>query len=173
MIREMADCVSKNGNYLLNISPKADGTIPEDQQMKLLEIGEWLDQNGEAIYGTHPWGKNWGEGPTISIPSGERGLVDGMLKTYTARDMRFTAKGETLYAIFFAYPTAGENNEFVVTSLAKGKTIQGTVTRVTVLGQQAGFRWEMRDYGLHASVPTYKPNDLAMVIKIEGLKLTK
>ncbi|HVT80871.1 MAG TPA: alpha-L-fucosidase, partial [Phycisphaerae bacterium] len=174
MIRELADCVSKNGNYLLNISPKADGTIPDDQRVKLLEMGEWLDQNGEAIYGTRPWGKLWGEGPTgQGAPNGERGLTDGMLKTYTSKDMRFTTKGDTLYAIVFAYPTAAEGNEIVITSLAKDKNVQGTVQKVTVLGpvQPRAGAFTMRDDGLHVPMPTYKPNDYAMVIKIEGLKL--
>jgi alpha-L-fucosidase len=174
MVREMVDCVSKNGNYLLNISPRADGTIPDDQQMKLLEIGEWLEQNGEAIYGTRPWGKNWGEGPTDQgEANGARGLTDGMLKTYTSRDMRFTTKGDTLYAIIFAYPTVAENRETVISSLAKSKNIQGTVTNVTVLGpiQPGRITWSMQDDGLHVTQPTYKPNDLAWVVKIEGLKL--
>jgi alpha-L-fucosidase len=87
-------------NHLLNISPKADGTIPDDQKLKLLEIGEWLDQNGETIYGTRAWGRNWGEAPTPQgNPSGERGLIDGMLKTYTSKGMRFTTKGDTRYAM--------------------------------------------------------------------------
>jgi alpha-L-fucosidase len=176
MVRELADCVSKNGNYLLNISPKADGTIPLDQQVKLLEIGEWLDQNGEAIYGTRPWGKLWGEGPTDQgQPNGERGLTDGMLKTYTSKDIRFTTKGDTLYAIVFAYPTAAEGNDIVITSLARNKNIQGTVQKVTVLGpvQPRAGAFTMRDDGLHVPMPTYKPNDYAMVIKIEGLQLQK
>jgi alpha-L-fucosidase len=176
MIREMADCVSKNGNYLLNISPRADGTIPDDQRVKLLEIGEWLDQNGEAIYGTRPWGKTWGEGPTDQgQPNGERGLTDGMLKTFTARDMRFTTKGNTLYAIFFAYPRADEGNEFVITSLAKARNIPGSVRKVTILGPAQpngrGPTFKQSDDGLHIAMPTYKPNDFAIVAKIEGLQL--
>lgn len=173
MIREMVDCVSKNGNYLLNISPRADGTIPEDQQFKLLQIGEWLTQNGEAIYGSRPWGKNFGEGPTITTPTGDRGLVDGMLKTYTGKDMRFTTKGDTLYAIVLGYPTAAENDEVIIASLARDKNISGTVTSVSVLGPQQPGRltWSMKEDGLHLTTPTYKPNDYAMVIKIEGLKL--
>jgi alpha-L-fucosidase len=178
MIREMVDCVSKNGNYLLNIAPKADGTIPEDQQLKLLEIGSWLEQNGEAIYGTRPWGRNWGEGPTVTQPTQNRGLVDGMLKTYTGKDMRFTTKlapsgvegGDTLYAILFAWPV---DNEAVITSLAKDKNVQGTVESVTMLGPQQPrpIAFSQQDDGLHVTMPTYKPNDYAYVLKITGLKL--
>ncbi len=171
MVREMVDCVSKNGSYLLNISPKADGTIPQGQQLKLLEIGEWLDQNGEAIYDTRPWGKNWGEGPTPQgEPRGERGLVDGMLKTYTGRDMRFTTRGDVLYAILLAWPA---DNETVITSMAKDKHIGGKVESVTMLGPQQPrpIAFSQQDDGLHVTMPTYKPNDYASVLKITGLKL--
>ena len=82
LIGRLVDTVSKNGNYLLNISPKADGTIPEDQQNILLEIGKWLDTNGEAIYGTHNW-IQFGE-----VGRGQREL-----------DVRFTVKDDCLYAI--------------------------------------------------------------------------
>lgn len=50
LVKELIDNVGKNGNLLLNLSPKADGTIPEEQQKILLEIGKWLEVNGEAIY---------------------------------------------------------------------------------------------------------------------------
>lgn len=118
MIRELVDCVSKNGNYLLNIAPKADGTIPDNQQLRLLEMGDWLNVNGEAIYGTRAW-KTYGEGPTPQgAPNGTRGLTDGMLKVYTAHDIRFTTKGDTLYAILFAWPAGDE--PALITSLASG-----------------------------------------------------
>jgi hypothetical protein len=71
------------------------------------------------------------------------------------------------------YPTVAENRETVITSLAKSKNVQGTVTNVTVLGpiQPGRLTWSMQDDGLHVTQPTYKPNDLAWVVKIEGLKL--
>ena len=83
VVSQLADTVSKNGNLFLNLSPMADGTIPEAQQNTLLEVGKWLEVNGDAIYGTHSWIK-FGEGS-------QRGS--------TALNVRFTVKGDHLYAI--------------------------------------------------------------------------
>jgi len=81
LIHVLADIVSKNGNLLLNVGPKADGTIPLGQRRRLLEIGKWLTANGEAIYGTRPW------------------------KTFGGEGVRFTAKGCVLYATFLKRPS--------------------------------------------------------------------
>ena len=81
MIRELIDCVSKNGAYLLNLAPRPDGTIPEDQQLRLLQMGEWLAVHGESIYGSRPWVK-FGEGPTpepVNARTPERGITNAML----------------------------------------------------------------------------------------------
>ncbi|HEY1092704.1 MAG TPA: alpha-L-fucosidase [Burkholderiaceae bacterium] len=81
IVKRLVDTVSKDGFYLLNLSPKADGTIPEDQQRTLREIGAWLARNGEAIYGSHAWTQH----------------AEG--------EWRFTVKGDALYAI--GHPVAG------------------------------------------------------------------
>ena len=97
---DLIDIVSKNGGLLLNIGPKADGTIPEREVQMLREIGAWLQVNGEAIYGTRPW-KIYGEGPTLTEEGPMRERED---KPMTAADIRYTTKGSTLYAIALDWP---------------------------------------------------------------------
>ena len=100
IIGDLADIVSKNGALLLNIGPRADGTIPEPEQAMLREIGAWLRANGEAIYGTRPWCL-YGEGPTLVS---EGAFTDTSRAPYQADDIRFTVKDQALYAILLACP---------------------------------------------------------------------
>jgi alpha-L-fucosidase len=100
LIHVLADIVSKNGCLLLNVGPNADGSIPERAENMLLEIGAWLKVNGEAIYGTRPW-LVYGEGPTRG---GGGGFSEGKDQVFTARDVRFTTKGDALYAITLGWP---------------------------------------------------------------------
>ncbi len=157
IVDQLVDIVSKNGNLLLNIGPRADGTIPEEVQQTLLGVGEWLTQNGEAIYGTRPW-LVYGEGPT-RVQAGAFHDVD--TQRYNEHDFRFTTKGSTLYTIELAWPASGEA---VVHTLRKGNT--GTITSVDLLGSSTPLRFEQREDGLHLHVPQQRSSTYAAVYRM-------
>ena len=159
IVDELVDVVSKNGTMLLNIGPKADGTIPEREQQMLREIGAWLKINGEAIYGTRPWIK-FGEGPTQTAAGSFTDKAEK--KAFTAEDFRFTTKGKTLYAIALAWP---ENRSLVVKSLAGMHP-----KRVELLGYKGKLQWEQTNEGLVIKLPEKAPSDFAVTLKISGLR---
>ena len=146
ILDQLIDVVSKNGNLLLNIGPKPDGTIPDEAAKALLAIGGWLDINGEAIYGSRPW-RSFGEGPT-RVKSGS--FQDLSAPKYTAQDFRFTTHNGLLYAIEMR-PPAGD--EAVVHSLATGLPGDGVVEEVSMLGFSGKLTWHQDAEGLHIHVP--------------------
>jgi alpha-L-fucosidase len=156
IVWRLVENVSRNGNLMMNFSPKADGTIPQEQQSLLLGVGKWLEVNGEAIYATRPW-TQVGEG-VLNLPRGQ---------SYTGKDFRFTTRGDTLYAIAMAWP--GE--QAVITSLAKGKSLAGKIDAVTLLGHQGALEFQQDEEGLRVKMPAEKPCEHAFALKITGLKL--
>jgi alpha-L-fucosidase len=151
VVHQLADIVSKNGNLLLNIGPRSDGTIPDEVQQVLLGVGRWLKANGDAIYRTRPW-TTYGEGPT-KVAAGS--FQDTKTQEYTAEDFRFTTRGNNLYAIELAWPAG---NETVVHSVGaealKGRNIQS----VALLGSNAAITYKLQSDGLHIQLPA-KPAD--------------
>lgn len=161
VLHSLIDIVSKNGQLLLNISPMADGTIPENQKQVLLEMGDWLKINGEAIYGSRPW-KVYGEGPT-QLQEGEFGGVtdaDG----FTAEDVRYTRRGDILYAIILGWP--GANQEFQFEELNDRNLDGKSISEVNVLGSSEEIDWELSDESLSVQMPAETPDEKAIVFKI-------
>ena len=164
IVCDLVDIVSKNGCLLLNIGPKADGSIPEEDRNILLDIGKWMKTNGEAIYGSELWRKS-GEGPT-EIPEGQ--FTDGIKKNFTSQDIRFTTANGYLYATVLK---RSENGEYIITSLdnqdaSHRDNFCGIIKNVTVLGTDKKPVWERRGGGLYVQTD-FDCGDYPIVFKIE------
>lgn len=163
IICDMVDIVSKNGCLLLNIGPKADGTIPDEDRSILLEIGEWLKTNGEAIYGSKLW-RISGEGPT-QIQEGQ--FTDGRSKEFTPEDIRFTVKGSYIYATVLKYPDDGQVKikSLAVRDASKLPHFHGIIRDVSVLGFEEKPAWERTGEALIINTRNVR-SDKPVVFKI-------
>jgi alpha-L-fucosidase len=166
VLHVLIDIVSKNGQLLLNISPKSDGTIPDIQKDVLLGIGEWLDKFGESIYDTRPW-LVFGEGPTRLKQGGGFTHKQGGYLQYTPQDIRYTSSkdGKTVYAIVLGPPDAGQ--EIVLETFAKNN-LKGdlAIKDISMLGSRETVKWTAGRKGLAITAPKGKVHDMAVVFKI-------
>lgn len=159
VIGDLVDIVSKNGALLLNIGPRADGTIPDGDRDILLEIGDWLLINGEAIYGTRPW-RVYGEGPTQVV---EGSFKDTERSPFTAKDMRFTTRDAAIYATVLAVP---QTRELTITTLReRSSLINPDIRKVELLGG-GELGWTRDDDGLHVTLPDSFPSRHAVALKV-------
>jgi alpha-L-fucosidase len=158
--------VSKNGNLMLNVPLQRGGQPDADGIRIVSEIGDWLKDNGEAIYATRPW-KIYGEGP--STKGTEKGRFDGQkdvgTKPFTVEDIRFTQSkdGRELYAIVLEIPADGN---VTVKSLANGAAgWPGPIGSVSLVsGGKLDFSRD--DGGLHAKLPDNFAGQTALALKI-------
>jgi len=169
LIFNIIDIASKGGNYLLNVGPSEEGLIPQPSIERLKQIGNWLEVNGQAIYGTTAWSKRK-EGPTdITLLS----LYETQYDTsedekisepvYTAEDIVFTSKGDTLYAICLAWP----KEKVLIKSLGTKTLPDIKILSVSMLGVEENLKWQLSEEGLIISAPKQKPCDYAFVFKID------
>ncbi|MEN9938716.1 MAG: hypothetical protein RLZZ387_5295 [Chloroflexota bacterium] len=159
LVGDLVDVVSKNGALLLNIGPRPDGTIPEEEQELLREIGRWLEVNGEAIYGTRPW-TVFGEGPT-EVAEGE--FTDTKRAAFTSQDFRFTTKGDALYAICLGWP----EGPVTIASLGAGSALPAErIAEVHMLGAEGALEWSQSEAGLTITPPAAAPCAHAYTFKI-------
>jgi alpha-L-fucosidase len=166
ILHALIDRVSKNGNFILNISPKADGTIPQEQKDVLLAIGDWLKKYGEAIYSTRAWEK-YGEGPT------KMGAGHGVFTTPsegTAKDVRYTRSKDntTLYAILLDWNP--EQKEVILHSLSSLRIDLKSLKNVSLISSGGGkyipLKFNQDTSGLIISLPERQTEEMAYVLKL-------
>jgi alpha-L-fucosidase len=166
IIQSLVDIVSKNGNLLLNVPVRGDGTLDPDEIAVLEGIGGWMETNQEAIHGTRPW-KVAGEGPQIAVaePSKGQGFNEGKSRPYTSEDIRFTTKGNAIYVFVMSPPTGPIN----IRSLGiKGTLLGKPVARVELLGGHEQLNWRQTDEALVIEPPKPGSGDYPTVFRIRS-----
>ena len=161
VVRMLSDVVSKNGNLLLSVPLRADGTFDEKEKAILDEFGEWSKANMEAIVGTRPW-KRFGEGPAADKASGKEGgdFNEHSFKDAQPEEIRFTRKGDAVYAIFWGWP---ENS--LKSKVESVKSGEMKVNSVELLGY-GKVQFEQTADGLVVALPD-KVNPIGPVLKIQ------
>jgi alpha-L-fucosidase len=163
VVRQLVDIVSKNGNLLLSVPLRADGTYDEKEAKVLDELEAWMKVNGESIFGTRPW-KTFGEGPVAEkdIKINAQGFNDGQFAAMDSRDIRFNQTAKHLYVTAMGWP---EDGQLTIRSLAKGGRLFGKrITSVWLLGYGKVKAQQTSD-GLVVKLPA-PTNGIAPVLRI-------
>ena len=162
-VHMLVDIVSKNGNLLLNVVLRPDGSLDPEVETMLHQLADWRSVNGEAIFGTRPW---------LVYGEGEVKAKGGAFKEnfhYSAKDIRFTTKGPTLYAIALGWP---EDSQITIRSLAlTDDPAQNHIKRITLLGHRGKLKFTQTRDGLVVQLPSEKLSDLTCSLKINGTDL--
>ena len=156
VVTNLIDIVSKNGNLLLNIGPRSDGTITDEETAVLLQTGKWLDMNGEAIYGSRPW-ILFGEGPTESAS----GSFADQKKPFTAEDIRFTTEVWFFICYYLGLPIA----KTMIKSLGSHSG-NGIVERIELVGANEKLVWKQNADVLVIEPSKNYPSGIAAVYKL-------
>jgi alpha-L-fucosidase len=164
IIINLIDVISKGGNLLLNVGPKADGSIPDGDRKILEDLADWMEINGEAIQGSKCW-RMFAEGPTRAV-CGQ--FQDSEELLYTSKDYRFTANHGAVYAMCLKCP---EDGKFMVASLATPvehnlPIFKGIIRKVSILGYQGPISWQQDTEGLHLCAPELR-SDRPVTIRVE------
>ncbi|HLH03823.1 MAG TPA: alpha-L-fucosidase [Bryobacteraceae bacterium] len=161
----LVDIVSRNGNLLLNFPLPASGALDLEERNVLAGITEWMGINAEAIHGTRPW-KIFGESPAAAASTEKSSSFNEReRKDLTAEDVRFTTKGDVLYAFVMGWP----QYEAVIKPLAVGGPLRvGKIGRVELLGHAGPLEFAQNEAGLRVVLPPQKPCDYAVVFRIAG-----
>jgi len=163
VIQMLCDIVSKNGNLLLNIPVRGDGSIDDKEQAVLEGIGAWMDVNKECIFGTRPW-KVFGEGPASEGAAlSAQGFNEGKGKPFTGEDIRFTMKDGALYAIALGAP----QKDLQLKSLGTlARLIDRPVRGVTRLGSTEPVPFVQTADSFTIKSPPSSLSEIAVVFKI-------
>jgi alpha-L-fucosidase len=163
VVHMLVDNVSKNGNLLLNVVLRPDGTLDPEVETMLHQLADWTAVNGEAIYGSRPW-LVYGEGAVQA-----KGGAFKENTAYSAKDIRFTTKGKKLYAIALGWPDDGK---MTIKSLAKTTDVaQNKITKVELLGHSGKLKFDQTADGLVVELPGEKLSDLTCALRITGSNL--
>jgi len=170
VVFRLVDIVSKGGNYLLNVGPTAEGLIPQPSIDRLMEVGAWLETNGESIYGTSPW-RVYGQGPRYEQEAAKArgkgapsaGAAPNAGPGQAVPEIRFTAKNKAVYAICLAWP----DRDLQVSALGRKAAGGEEIAAASMLGSKETIRWRQSGEGLSLSAPKKPPCRQAYVYKIE------
>ena len=161
VIHQLVDIVSKNGNLLLNIPVKGDGTIDDKEMAVVQGIAEWMDINKESIFDTRPW-RVFGEGPAAetSNPINAQGFNEGKIK-FTSRDIRFNQNGKILYVTIMGVP-----DEAIIVKNLSAMNKQNQIDKIELLGSNEEIKWSQSAEYLKIGKPNFIPNEIAVVFKV-------
>ncbi len=161
----LVDIVSRNGNLLLNFPLPASGQLDLEERNVLAAITKWMAVNSEGIHGTRPW-KIFGESPQTAAVAATSAFNEKQRKDLTADDVRFTTKGDTLYAFVMGWPKYQAN----IKPLATGTWLRvGKIQRVELLGFDGQLQWAQSEAGLKIMLPEKAPSEHAVAFKITSV----